>query len=47
LWQETQFPLTPAWSKRVAVQEVVVWQVSHPAVVAMWLADLPRAVVPL
>ncbi len=33
--------------KFAGVQAVVVWQVPHSAVVAMCVADLPRALVPL
>ena len=48
LWQFAQVPTaTPAWFIVAGTQPVVLWQVSHDAVVAMWLDGLPLAVVPL
>ena len=40
-------PVTLAWLKLAGVQALVRWQVEHSAVVAMWLAGLPLALVPL
>jgi hypothetical protein len=38
----------PVWLKPVAgLQAVVLWQFPHSDVVAMWVAGLPAAVVPL
>ena len=38
----------PVWLKPVAgFQAVVPWQLPHSAPVAMWVAGLPAAVVPL
>jgi hypothetical protein len=39
--------VTPAWLKVAGFQAVVRWQVSHDAVVGIWDAGLPVAVVPL
>lgn len=47
LWQLAQVPLTAEWSKWTVVQFVVVWQVSHDPVVAIWVAPLPVADLPL
>src|SRR5512145_1766694 len=49
LWQVAQVPgETPLWSKPEAgVQAVVLWQLSHEPLVAMWLVLLPGAVLPL
>ena len=47
LWQLEQEPLTPEWSNRAGVHPVMVWQLLQSAVVLMWLAGLPLAVVPL
>ena len=48
LWQETQFPVTPAWSKRVTgLQAATLWQFSHVLSVAIWPMLLPVACVPL
>ena len=51
-WQVEQTPVTGGtaveWLKAAVAQEVVeVWQVSHWALVGMWLVGLPRAVAPL
>jgi hypothetical protein len=48
-WQLEQVPATtPVWLNAAPANDVVdLWQVSHAAVVAMWVADLPLAVVPL
>ncbi|MDD5363720.1 MAG: hypothetical protein PHR30_00155 [Gallionellaceae bacterium] len=44
LWQVAQVPAaTPAWFIVAGVHALVRWQVSHAAVVAMWLADFPVA----
>ena len=42
-----QVPVTAEWSKWIVVQLAVTWQVSQAALVAMWVAGLPVAVVPL
>ena len=48
LWQVVQLcGATAAWSKRAGVQALVVWQLSHAAVVGKWLEGLPLATVPL
>ena len=48
LWQVAQVPgATPVWLKVAGIQAVVLWQVSHAAVVGMWLLGLPVAVEPL
>ena len=48
LWHEAQVPSTSAWLTLVTGFQVLVeWQSSQVAVVAMWVADLPVAVVPL
>jgi hypothetical protein len=48
LWQVAQVPgTTPAWEKVAGIQAVLRWQVSQEAVVAMWFAGLPLALVPL
>ena len=48
LWQLEQLTVIPVWLKPVAgLQAVVAWQLPHSAVVAMCVADLPTAVVPL
>ena len=48
LWQLEQLPVMPVWLKPVAgFQAVVLWQLLHSAVVAMWVGGLPVAVVPL
>ena len=47
LWHDEQVPVTLLWLKLAGVQAVVEWQVLHSAVVAMWVADLPPALVPL
>jgi hypothetical protein len=48
LWQVTQVPgATAVWLKVAGSQAVVRWHWSQEAVVWMWLAGLPRAVVPL
>jgi hypothetical protein len=39
--------VTPAWLNVAGFQAVVRWQVSHDAVVGIWDAGLPVAVVPL
>ena len=35
------------WSKRAGVQALVVWQLSHAALVGRWREDLPFAIEPL
>jgi hypothetical protein len=48
LWQVAQVPgATPVWLNVAGIQAVVRWQTSHDAVVAMCVAGLPFAVVPL
>jgi len=48
LWQVEQVPgATPLWLKVAGVQAVVLWQVSHEAVVGTWPEVLPLAVDPL
>jgi len=47
LWQLLQPPVTPVWLKRAGIQASVVWQLSHSAVVGMWLVFLPVACTPL
>ena len=48
LWQLLQVPVTWLWSTRIAgFQAVVVWQVSQLVSLAMCVAPLPVAVVPL
>ena len=48
LWQVEQVPgATPVWLKVAGVQALVLWQVSHDAVVGMCVVGLPVAVVPL
>ncbi|MFH1819751.1 MAG: hypothetical protein ABIK08_08865 [Pseudomonadota bacterium] len=48
LWQVEQVPgATPVWLNIAGVQVLVLWQVSHDAVVGMWAEGLPAAVVPL
>ena len=48
LWQVEQVPgATPVWLKVAGVQALVLWQVSHDAVVGIWVEGLPVAVVPL
>ncbi len=48
LWQAAQVPCTCVWSTRSAGrQAVVAWQDSQVSVVAMCVAFLPVAVVPL
>ena len=39
--------MTPAWLNDTLVQVLVLWQLSQPAVVEMWFAGLPVALVPL
>jgi hypothetical protein len=46
-WQLTQLDEMPVWSNRAGVHAAVEWQLSHSAVVMMWLVDLPVAVAPL
>ena len=38
---------TPLWLKVAGVHAVVLWQVSHDAVVGTWPEGLPLAVLPL
>ncbi|OGM03849.1 MAG: hypothetical protein A2008_08395 [Candidatus Wallbacteria bacterium GWC2_49_35] len=48
MWQVLHVPAaTLLWLMVAGVQAVVLWQVSHEAVVEMWLEFLPVAVVPL
>jgi hypothetical protein len=47
LWQLAQLPVTLLWSKRAPDQLLVVWQSSQLLPLAMWLTDLPSAVMPL
>ena len=47
LWHDEQVPVTLAWLKFAGVQAFVEWQVLHSAVVAMCVAVLPVALVPL
>jgi hypothetical protein len=48
LWQVAQVPgATPLWLKVAGSHAVVLWQLSHDAVVGTCLADLPVAVLPL
>ncbi|MFH1819752.1 MAG: hypothetical protein ABIK08_08870 [Pseudomonadota bacterium] len=48
LWQVEQVPgAMPVWLKVAGVQALVLWQVSHDAVVGMWAEGLLVAVVPL
>jgi len=51
LWQLAQFPTMPAWLmpliRAPANVIVLLWQVSHGALVGMWLGGLPTAVTPL
>ena len=39
--------MTLAWSNLTLAHVDVLWQLSHPAVVAMWLVGLPVACEPL
>ena len=47
LWQETQFPVTPLWSKVAGFQAVVRWQLSQRLSLVMCPAFFPVALVPL
>ena len=48
MWQVAQVPATtPVWLNVAGVHAVVRWQVSQLCVVGIWVAGLPRAVVPL
>ena len=48
LWQVEQVPgATPVWLKVAGSQAEVLWQLSHAAVVGMWVDGLPVAVLPL
>jgi hypothetical protein len=47
LWQLKQLPVTPLWSNAAPIHDVVVWQSSQKLLDAMWVADLPVAVLPL
>jgi hypothetical protein len=48
LWQVEQVPgATPLWLNVAGVHALVLWQVSHEAVVGMWPLGLPLAVLPL
>ena len=47
LWQLPHEPVMLLWSTRADVQLVVEWQSSQVLELAMWVADLPVAVVPL
>ena len=48
LWQVEHVPgAMPVWLKVAGVQALVLWQVSHDAVVGRWVVGLPVAVVPL
>jgi hypothetical protein len=47
LWQLKQRAVTSLWSKRVADQLRVLWQLPQSAEVGTWLGPLPVAVVPL
>jgi hypothetical protein len=47
LWQVAHEPVTLAWSNRTLVHVDVLWQLSHPAAVAIWFAGLPVAEEPL
>ena len=45
-WQETHVSTMPVWSKLAGFHATVEWQVSQPAVVAMWVEVLPTVFVP-
>ena len=48
LWQLTQLPVMPLWSKALAgIHAMVVWQALHSCAVERCVADLPVAMVPL
>jgi hypothetical protein len=48
LWQVEQVPgATPVWLKVAGSQAVVLWQLSHEALVGIWVDDFPVAVDPL
>jgi hypothetical protein len=48
LWQLLQLPAaTLAWLNFAGVQALVLWQVSHAAVVGMWPLGLPLERLPL
>jgi hypothetical protein len=48
LWQLEHVPAaTPLWLKLAGVQAVVLWQLSHDALVTIWFDGLPVAVDPL
>jgi hypothetical protein len=48
LWQVAQVPgATPAWLNVTGVQALVLWQVSHAAVVAICVLGLPLLMLPL
>ena len=47
LWHDAQPELIPLWLNVAGVQAVVLWQSLHSPLVAMWVAGLPLALVPL
>ncbi|MBA3068200.1 MAG: hypothetical protein FP825_06960 [Hyphomonas sp.] len=47
LWHAAQVPLTPEWSNRTFVQELVEWHCSHSPAVWTWSIGLPGLSTPL
>ncbi|PUB81837.1 MAG: hypothetical protein DBP02_16590 [gamma proteobacterium symbiont of Ctena orbiculata] len=46
-WHDEQLPVTPSWLKLLICQLLVLWQVSHGALVSTWDGLLPVAISPL